>query len=762
MAEAEARPELHPQPPPATEEEGAAQALEGVAALQNRVGEEAGAEAATPRRASWRSLAAARMESRTSSALGFARPRTEEAHPSPGGSRSDALPCRASGSRARAALASAVPPPPLLIMDLGWRVHAPKIVLWLVGETFIALLLAQVIDIHVDLGDKDSTVAACVQLLRYCNGSKSAAVFVSFMVALMAVYLSMYFFFLFRCWGHLSARAVSEMRTVRVLYYMQAWRVAEVFVALVVAVIITLSIRFNSCWSYVLTWLGTIPMQVAGSGLVVVLTLTFLPQRPGGPDAMLSERLQEWSWTERHARLLKLWRDAHLPVAQRAEPLFCLETAVKLLYWSNLVYDIEEPRVKSLASLDEALDLYGLTRSELLWDRATDTKAILAWDVPAQKLLLAFAGTATLANVRTDLRMGQAVHVPRRQESTALIGTRARVSRVVKVHRGFYAAYAAGGYSQKLLWRVRQILDEMEAWRSKSGGEKERDAGLDDHAEQTDDHLEQRDRDGSSTPSPPSSSSTPSSRRHAPPLVLVTGHSLGGALATLAAHDVRLLLQHPRVRVYTFGAPRAGNRAFVAEHGRLVPDHFALICAQDPVPRVPKGWSYKRCGLTVLIDLKGSLLVRPSYVETSIWNRGAGYPPDHFLEQYRFAVQRFLKTQFTHLGVTGGASGVADLAEGLDLNAALLAVNCDLEALRNEELVPLTREEAARRTGDGVAKRIIGWCGGGDDGVGDRLLVATATRKRKLFEFRTLGEAEECAPRKEPPLQLREDGAAHT
>ena len=47
--------------------------------------------------------------------------------------------------------------------------------------------------------------------------------------------------------------------------------------------------------------------------------------------------------------------------------------------------------------------------------------------------------------------------------------------------------------------------------------------------------------------------------------LLVAGHSLGGALATLAALDVKNLCKAREqldVTLYTFGAPRTGNHAF--------------------------------------------------------------------------------------------------------------------------------------------------------------------------------------------------------
>ncbi len=59
-----------------------------------------------------------------------------------------------------------------------------------------------------------------------------------------------------------------------------------------------------------------------------------------------------------------------------------------------------------------------------------------------------------------------------------------------------------------------------------------------------------------------------------------TGHSLGGALATLAAIDVRKAIPdaaHLSISCYTFGAPRTGNHAFAREYDDLVPDTWGII-----------------------------------------------------------------------------------------------------------------------------------------------------------------------------------------
>ena len=56
------------------------------------------------------------------------------------------------------------------------------------------------------------------------------------------------------------------------------------------------------------------------------------------------------------------------------------------------------------------------------------------------------------------------------------------------------------------------------------------------------------------------------------------GHSLGGAIATLAAFDIQKTFDRlPRLTVMTFGAPRTGNAAFAQEFGQLVPNCWHVI-----------------------------------------------------------------------------------------------------------------------------------------------------------------------------------------
>jgi Lipase (class 3) len=75
----------------------------------------------------------------------------------------------------------------------------------------------------------------------------------------------------------------------------------------------------------------------------------------------------------------------------------------------------------------------------------------------------------------------------------------------------------------------------------------------------------------------------------------ITGHSLGGARATLASLfiETRYPVSRP---VYTFGSPRVGDRIFARGYGLT---QFRVVNDLDPVPRVPISLRYKHVGQAV-------------------------------------------------------------------------------------------------------------------------------------------------------------------
>ncbi|HSM84293.1 MAG TPA: lipase family protein [Nodosilinea sp.] len=75
--------------------------------------------------------------------------------------------------------------------------------------------------------------------------------------------------------------------------------------------------------------------------------------------------------------------------------------------------------------------------------------------------------------------------------------------------------------------------------------------------------------------------------------VTVTGHSLGGALATIAALDLQYNLgakHNLTFEVHTFGAPRVGNRAMVDSYNGRLPNSYRFVYGWDLIPSVPRTW----------------------------------------------------------------------------------------------------------------------------------------------------------------------------
>jgi triacylglycerol lipase len=95
--------------------------------------------------------------------------------------------------------------------------------------------------------------------------------------------------------------------------------------------------------------------------------------------------------------------------------------------------------------------------------------------------------------------------------------------------------------------------------------------------------------------------------------VVLTGHSMGAAVATLLALDVRKARPEIQVTLLTSACPRIGNQAFCAEVDRLVTRHVTLRNDADLIPTLPAAvtsnfrnpfepFLYERCGTTVLFS----------------------------------------------------------------------------------------------------------------------------------------------------------------
>ncbi|KAL0023014.1 hypothetical protein WJX79_008349 [Trebouxia sp. C0005] len=235
-------------------------------------------------------------------------------------------------------------------------------------------------------------------------------------------------------------------------------------------------------------------------------------------------------------------------------------------------------------------------------------------------------GTASMKNALADLQAWRIAHPPIRGQTW--LGTRPLV------HVGFLKSWLAGGFKAKV---VNRVLEAVQQCRQ-------------------------------------------TCKSHAPTTVFVTGHSLGGALATLAAHDIRKQLldnkqSNTKVVCYTFAAPRTGNHAFAREYNAMVPDTWSIINDQDVVTREGKMlFLYKRPGQRVILNAAGHMMVRPTHMEASVQKSTGGQSVrQHMLTNYIHAVLAVVLAQFTGLGFLDGMEGVIRLAEASPWIKGLLA-----------------------------------------------------------------------------------------
>lgn len=242
--------------------------------------------------------------------------------------------------------------------------------------------------------------------------------------------------------------------------------------------------------------------------------------------------------------------------------------------------------------------------------------------------------------------------------------------------------------------------------------------------------------------------------------MLVTGHSLGGALAQLCSFDIARAcpcLGCMAIACYTFGSPRVGyvcaspsktlshpkpfpnpqtffnpsihlppphhsNHAFARAYNRLVPDTFSVINDQDIIVHSGKFVSYyKRPAWRVILHPAGDMVVRPSYMEVTLHRMvggGAKGLTNHQLKDYQRALMAVHNTQLAGRGYPDGALAMQTLGE---TQPALMRALKSIER-RNSSSDRRRSGDSRRQSGD-AKWRDSEESGKGLDGGGPELVV---------------------------------------
>ncbi|XP_047330180.1 lipase-like [Impatiens glandulifera] len=72
--------------------------------------------------------------------------------------------------------------------------------------------------------------------------------------------------------------------------------------------------------------------------------------------------------------------------------------------------------------------------------------------------------------------------------------------------------------------------------------------------------------------------------------VFVTGHSMGGAMASFCALDLKMTGLAKNIQVCTYGMPRIGNAEFATFYSQHVPDTIRVTSERDIVPHLPPNY----------------------------------------------------------------------------------------------------------------------------------------------------------------------------
>ncbi|GMH44638.1 hypothetical protein BSKO_12590 [Bryopsis sp. KO-2023] len=344
--------------------------------------------------------------------------------------------------------------------------------------------------------------------------------------------------------------------------------------------------------------------------------------------APVEQRVPEQGFELRMPRLV--WKEVDGGEAA-AEPSFCFETGVKLWYWSLAAYAYipgearcHEPGYPDI-SFDVAMSLYRLTHHEHIHIKESDMHVLLAWN--DRVMLVSFRGTYSAMNVKTDMSFARTPHPPKRGSYW--------MRKMPLMHRGWLRGWTSKGLDHRMLNSVIRVV----------------------HGE---------------------------CFRKGEARLLVTGHSLGGAMAVVAAFDIakRCGLRSDQISCYTYGAPRVGNHAFVKEYNSLVPDTWQVVNDQDIIPRMPKFlFLYKHAGQRVIINGVGDLIVCPHVVEVSFYHMFRFFTRDsanalgqHSLHKYRKALVAVCEAQCVkNKGLNDGKTAMPELLKkrGMLLSTAL-------------------------------------------------------------------------------------------
>lgn len=267
---------------------------------------------------------------------------------------------------------------------------------------------------------------------------------------------------------------------------------------------------------------------------------------------------------------------------------FTMQTHVIMFNFAWYVYYYGTPKLDTFRPKENPLP-FEFRVDKHVKSEATDTQALVL-DC-TDRIIVTFKGTTSLKNLKTSLRMSHERLMTVIRYNADGEDEFARLRKLFgqryiwgKVHKGFATAYL--DVAEEVIARVRALR----------------------------------------------------SVKKRP--VFLTGHSLGGALATICSLDlwVKLNVSRREIFVSTFGSPRVGNSHFAAVYKEVVPLHWRIVVDPDMIAKLPRV-GYEHVGKKVVLTPHGEMIIDPSALEQRPWTGEAAGFAYHRKASYMLAMR---------------------------------------------------------------------------------------------------------------------------
>ena len=275
---------------------------------------------------------------------------------------------------------------------------------------------------------------------------------------------------------------------------------------------------------------------------------------------------------------------------------FVMQTHIEMFNFAWLVY---YHGTKKYGTLKQSCDLFSYRIKGFVFDKGTDSRVLVVDG--DDRIVIAFKGTNSVRNLRTDLK---AFHMQAQRVLPTVLDEgdfECRETGVMKVlgskefegaklHKGFARAYMS--ISKGMLKMVKELYES-----------------------------------------------------EARPIYL-TGHSLGGALASIAGFDLflKMGLNGNQVFVSSFGSPRLGNSMFRKMYNEVIPHSWRIVIGPDVVTKLPKV-GYQHVGKKVLLTAGGEMFIDPNALEMKHWHGDPSSLLYHRKASYLLAMKAWCKKQ---------------------------------------------------------------------------------------------------------------------